>query len=79
MTIKDNLSRLQLPHSFLLLINRKLLQSLEAHALQRPLICSRQHDLRNLLVVVARPVLERLLPATHAETPFAAALETDVA
>ena len=66
-------------HSLLLFIHRKLLQRLQIHTLQRPLIRSRQHDLRDLLIIITRPVLKRLLPAVHTQTPLAAALEPDIA
>lgn len=70
---------LQPARSLLLLIHSKLLQRLQIHALQRPLIRSRQHNLGHLLVIIARPVLKRLLPAAHTQTPLAAALEPNIA
>ena len=65
--------------SLLLPIHRKLLQRLQIHPLQRPLIRSRQHNLRDLLIIITRPVLERLLPAIHTQTPLTAVLEPNIA
>jgi hypothetical protein len=75
--LSDKLSDTTSP-SLVLSIHRKLLQRLQVHPLQCPLIRSRQHNFRDLLIIITRPVLKRLLPAIHTQTPLAAALEPGI-
>ena len=80
--LESNIQQIQhsLPYyNSIILVNSILLQRLHTHALQRPLIRSLKHKLRHLLIIIPRPILKRLLPPRHTQTPLAPPFQTDAA
>jgi hypothetical protein len=67
------------PSPLLLFIHSKPPQILHIHPLQRPLIRRLKHNLRHLPIIHARPGLKSFSPATHAQAPFAAIRDSDLA